>query len=159
MGLDMYLTKKIYIGANYEHNKITGVIDLKKDGEPIPVDLSKLVYIEERAGYWRKANAIHNWFVENVQDGTDDCRSYYVSHEKLEELRDLCKDILSKVELVDGKVIANPDVCADLPTTSGFFFGGTEYNEWYVQDLKDTVAICEEALQDPNGEFEYQSSW
>ena len=29
--------------------------------------------IIEQVGYWRKANQIHNWFVENVQDGEDDC--------------------------------------------------------------------------------------
>lgn len=29
MGLDQWLTKKIYIGAEYDHRKITGAIDLK----------------------------------------------------------------------------------------------------------------------------------
>ena len=27
----------------------------------------------EEVGYWRKANAIHGWFVRNVQNGKDDC--------------------------------------------------------------------------------------
>ena len=41
--------------------------------------------------YWRKANAIHKWFVENVQEGVDDCGEYEVTVEQLTELRDLCK--------------------------------------------------------------------
>ena len=44
MGLDMYLTKKIYVGANYEHNKVTGRITIKKDGEPVKVNLKKVTY-------------------------------------------------------------------------------------------------------------------
>jgi hypothetical protein len=30
MGLDMYLSKKTYIGAQYEHNKVKGVIDISR---------------------------------------------------------------------------------------------------------------------------------
>ena len=78
MGLDMSLTKKVYIGAQYEHNQVTGTIDLYSAGKPILIELKKVTYIEEEAGYWRKANAIHRWFVENVQKGEDDCRDYYV---------------------------------------------------------------------------------
>ena len=30
----------------------------------------------EEVAYWRKQNAIHNWMVENVQRGVDNCASY-----------------------------------------------------------------------------------
>lgn len=36
MGLDMYLSKKIYIGANYEHNNVKGKINLTKGEENRP---------------------------------------------------------------------------------------------------------------------------
>lgn len=57
--------------------------------------------IIEEVGYWRKANQIHNWFVENVQDGIDDC-SYHneVTKEILEELLDICQRVLDGCELV-----------------------------------------------------------
>ena len=42
-----------------------------------------------KVAYWRKANAIHGWFVDNIQDGVDDQNEYYVSKEKLEELKKL----------------------------------------------------------------------
>lgn len=28
MGLDMFLNKRIYVGANYEHNNVNGTIEL-----------------------------------------------------------------------------------------------------------------------------------
>jgi cysteine desulfurase len=46
------------------------------------------------AVYWRKANQIHAWFVQNVQEGVDECERHWVPREKLVELRDLCLDVL-----------------------------------------------------------------
>lgn len=156
MGLDMYLNKKVYVGANYEHNKVTGEINLLKDGKPLPVNMKRVTYIEEEVGYWRKANHIHKWFVDNVQDGVDDCGDYYVSEEKLQELLTACKNVVNKPELA----------ASELPTQSGFFFGGTEYDDYYIEDCKNTIEIIEGLLKekDPekdyiNGEIYYHSSW
>ncbi len=152
MGLDMYLYKKNYIwsGDWIKPEKRQEVI-VKKDGE---VDTSikpeRVKYVIEEVGYWRKANQIHQWFVENVQQGEDDCKSYWVSRENLIELLDICKQIKednSKAESL-------------LPTQSGFFFGGTEYDEWYFNDINNTVEILEDILSDESADdFEYQSSW
>lgn len=150
MGLDMFLTKKIYIGANYEHRKVTGAIDIAVDGEKVPINFNKVIYIEENVGYWRKANAIHSWFVENVQDGVDNCGSYYVSHDKLKELLDTVNEVLENFHLAENI----------LPTTHGFFFGTTEYDNWYLQDLQNTKEILEEILKEQDGaKFYYQSNW
>ena len=105
MGLDMYLMKKTYVGGNYEHNHISGNIALLRDNTLIPIDIKRTVYIEEEVGYWRKANAIHNWFVSNVQDGKDDCHEYYVSQEAMKELLHDCQKVLDSIHLIEGKVI------------------------------------------------------
>jgi len=190
MGLDMYLTKRIYIGGNYEHNKVSGEINISKNGKPVKVDLSKVTYIEESAGYWRKANQIHKWFVENVQDGNDDCGSYDVSEEKLNELLSICKKIKSKCKLIDGKVVngqtanrstgmklvdniedgkvmQNSHIAAKLlPSASGFFFGSTNYDQWYMQDIDGTIQIIEDILSEKQPdkdyldfEISYHASW
>jgi hypothetical protein len=105
------------------------------------------------AMYWRKANAIHGWFVEKCQGGRDECQETYIPREKLVELRDLCKDILE-----------NPDAerDEDLEPTKGFFFGSYEKDEWYWQDLKNTVegiTSALESLPEDQYEFYYQASW
>ena len=137
MGLDMYLTKRTYIGAEYDHNKISGTVEIFKDGVLIPIDFKKVTYINETAGYWRKANAIHSWFVENVQEGEDDCKEYDVSMSQLEALLNECK-----------KVLANKSKAPKiLATKPGFFFGNQEYNEGYFEDIQDTVKFIEELLK------------
>lgn len=86
---------------------------------------------------WRKANTIHNWFVENVQEGEDDCQEYSVEIEQIEDLRDLC-----------ARVIANPDKADEiLPTRDGFFFGDTDYSEYYMDTIRETEDKLSEIIK------------
>ena len=109
--------------------------------------------IMEQVGYWRKANHIHTWFVDNIQDGEDDCAYHReVTKTDLEELLDVCQ-----------KVLDNPDVAKDnLPTQGGFFFGSTDYDEYYLEDIRDTIDIITKVLETTDFEKEmiyYVSSW
>ena len=155
----MYLTKKRYFGLNYEHNvekdKETKIII---NGEEI--DYTNLVNIEYNIGYWRKANAIHDFFVRNVQDGEDDCKKYFVGLEILIQLRIKCKELIELYNI--NKSSFEKKAKEILPTTSGFFFGSTEYDEFYIQDLNDTIEIIDNIFNDPNHtkyDYYYQSSW
>lgn len=156
MGLDMYLTGKRYISKLVDEGDTERAEAIQKlfpelascvgrFGNASPV---KEVCIE--AGYWRKANQIHNWFVKNVQEDKDECKPHHVYREQLIELRDLCKQVLED-RLMAGKL---------LPCSSGFFFGGTEYDDWYFDQLETTVSILNNALALPESwDFEYCSSW
>jgi hypothetical protein len=154
MGLDMYLYASKYTSPaewrpEDERKKFN---DLLKaiDGEKfVDTDLPSIV-IDLKVGYWRKANQIHQWFVDNVQSGEDNCAEYYVDRDKLKELRDLCKLALKD----KGKAEEL------LPTQSGFFFGSTEIDEWYFQDVNATIEIINKCLEmDDTWTFKYQSSW
>ena len=49
-----------------------------------------------------------------------------------------------------------------LPTRSGFFFGSTEYDECYQEDLKNTISQLTDVLEYyPENEwtFYYEASW
>ncbi len=153
MGLDMYLTKKIYIGAEHDHNKVVAKIEITVQGKPLAINAGKLQYISESAMYWRKANHIHNWFVVNCQDGKDECQESDVSKEQLEALLKDCKTVLadrSKAEEL-------------LPTGAGFFFGSTDYDEGYYGDISDTIEAIEPLIKEmgenSNVEIVYRSSW
>ena len=150
MGLDMYLSKKTYV-KYWEHNGDNNYdVKVTKAGNPTKIDPKKVSYIVEEVGYWRKANQIHQWFVDNVQGGVDDCRDAYVERGKLEELLNLCKIVSIDKDKAEQL----------LPTASGFFFGGTGYDEWYYEQINETIEILEEALSDEEADhFEYHSSW
>jgi hypothetical protein len=66
-------------------------------------------------------------------------------------------------EYEDGQIINNPTVAKRLlPTQSGFFFGGTDYDAWYFEDVKQTMTVLEAELARPDAKdahYEYWSSW
>lgn len=109
--------------------------------------------IMEEVAYWRKNNAIHQWFVDNVQDGIDDCDYHNeVTPEHLEKLIGLCAKVLTNREMADRL----------LPTQDGFFFGGLEYDEWYFKGIAETVNTLVDVALNTDFETEmlyYISSW
>lgn len=160
MGLDQYLyAKKMGLANKLEgehwkkHNQWFEKIAQAVGDDAKYMDTAfggGMVAVEMKIGQWRKANAIHQWFVDNCQGGEDDCRTSYVSREQLKELKSLCEEVLAKPESADS----------DLPTAAGFFFGSTEYDDWYFEGLRETVEIVDRCLEMPEEwEFEYHSSW
>ena len=150
MGLDMYLEKRTYV-RQWEHQtpEEKYKVEVTKGGESVKIDPKRVTYVIEEIGYWRKANQIHQWFVENVQNGVDNCGEYCVSKGQLEDLLEICIKILNDNSLAEEL----------LPTASGFFFGGTEYDEWYFKDIENTIEVLKEALSSDSGDFYYSSSW
>ena len=187
MGLDMYLERypryKSYTPADaclvYYH------LNYEAEYEDLPPEedwegLNNMYKSRDEVGYWRKANAIHQWFVNRVQDGMDDCGYHReVTKSDLLALRKICQKILDKCELVDGeiisywdsdfkphyvpgKIVKNQHICEELlPTQRGFFFGDTNYTEYYLDDVRETLEIVENALDTDfeNYAIYYVSSW
>jgi hypothetical protein len=155
MGLDQYLYAKCYTSPSdwlgKERNELFDTIVKATGAEEFMTKESPSACIDIKVGYWRKANQIHQWFVDNCQNGEDDCREAFVRREQLIELRDLCEKVLADHSLADEL----------LPTQSGFFFGNTEYDEWYFNDVQETVLIINNALTSVPAEYDfaYGSSW
>lgn len=170
MGLDMYLYARKYVsGANYGRDEVGGFqVTLNEELDTVigTVGLTRTdlepdmpsAIIGVKVLQWRKANQIHEWFVENVQRGEDDCKDYYVHRESLEELLATLGSLIKAKH--DG---ADESTFEDiLPTQSGFFFGGTEYDEYYWSEVERTYEAINALLNNPkfaDFDFEYSSSW
>lgn len=98
----------------------------------------------EEVMYWRKANQIREWFVNNLLDVVENCKRTPVYLSDLEELVETCETVLA--DHSKAKEL--------LPTSSGFFFGGTEYDEWYYQDLEETVEGLKRVIEETDWETE-----
>jgi hypothetical protein len=160
MGLDMYLTARKYVSRfDYKDGIKVQESDFDALDDLAPAGLTKYgefsgIQIEYPVGYWRKANAIHGWFVNECAKGVDDCQKVYAPREKLVELLELCKQVTHE-----------PAMAGDvLPPTSGFFFGTYEIDDWYMQDMNYTIQMLEHVLSiipenDWDWSFIYQASW
>ena len=193
MGLDMYLKrgKKIPRKNFKDYLEIENKIAegdkevIKKYKKYIKTEGEFITWqtLFEECTYWRKANAIHKWFVYNVQKGVDNCEYYEVSKEQIKQLLDICKEIIKNTQTKKGKIkndeilvngkwvpqytkgIINltPEVAKSLlPTYDGFFFGSQEYDEYYLDDIKYTIKEFEAILKYfdfDNNYLVYISSW
>lgn len=155
MGLDIYLTAERYF-TSYVEKDIQKGADIKAVIGNIP-DAWRVKNVEAQVMYWRKANAIHKWFVDNVQDGVDNCEKFWVQKEHFEALMVAVDNTLA--------VYTPENAAKHLPSQSGFFFGSTEYDEWYWKDVENTKKFLDELLPrydelaKQGWEFYYRASW
>lgn len=205
MGLDMYLFKaktprdmggknprtleelRAFTAARETTAQKAQVFDELMTGDLfLEGDSYRYISAFQEVGYWRKANAIHRWFVENVQNGNDDCDYYPVTFDQLAALLDVCERVVNTVKIEKGTVINGQTCSADgewepnyewgeiitnaeeiaelLPTAGGFFFGGTDYDGGYMDDVRSTFEIIWKIPAADSGEnkgvtYFYHSSW
>lgn len=95
--------------------------------------------------YFRKSNWIHGWIVKNIQNDVDNCAYYPFDGE---EIGRLCELIKKALETKDSSI---------LPPTPGFFFGSTEIDSYYWEQLKDDLYKLKDLGIDKT--YMYHSSW
>ena len=180
MGLDMYLHARKYVHKPWsedeqsQYDEIVGKVQGMLCSSPIP--FTDGFTAEFTVMYWRKANAIHNWIVENHADGVDECQEIYVGIDGLKDLRDVCGEVLEMFP--EGYGEDSPELSEELtekiaeklPPTSGFFFGSTEIDYWYYLDVFEThetlIKLIEwdqsevpESRKYSDWEYTYRASW
>ncbi len=188
MGLDMYASRRLHV-KQWEHHRPEEryKVQIEYGGKPLEgIQADRISDVEEEVMYWRKANHIHGWFVDNVQAGEDKCRPYYVHYDQIARLGEVCEKVIKASKLVKGKVwngrrydedhpkgidqwqpgkvIDNPSVAKKLlPTRSGCFFGSLQYDEQYLNDVIETRDWAKRMLTDEEsgvpGDIYYSSSW
>lgn len=104
--------------------------------------------------YWRKANQIFNWFEKRLApNGIENCKHYSVS---IDDLECLYEDITTVLK-------DHSKASSVLPTTNGFFFGSTNYGEYYYSVLESTAnnlhdLIANESITEDD-ELEFMAWW
>ena len=161
MGLDMSLYLR-HTSSGYEEGTENIKESYPEELQLIIKDDGNVGYISKETyyevAYWRKANAIHKYFVDKCANGVDECQEIFVPLGDLKVLVDLCEEVLN-----DNKLA--PDL---LPTQQGFFFGSYEYDDYYFNKIKYTYDVCskiitfvETQIKNDNYHWDivYQSSW
>lgn len=154
----MYLYVSETFSSKYgepgEDEKVKSIAQMMGAEDFLNEDKLQFADVKFQVAYWRKANAIHKYFVDKCADGKDECQDIYVELDDLVKLKELCDKVL------DDKSLASEL----LPSQSGFFFGGTEYDEWYYQDLELTIQQISKVIDRVNQEdchwnIYYCASW
>lgn len=107
--------------------------------------------------YWRKANSIHNWILKETGTPSD----FNAGDNGVELTKDMLIKFVEQAETV-LKDKSDETSARLIPSCSGFFFGSTEYDEWYYDDIEDTAEEFKELIN--TFDFEsykllYSCSW
>lgn len=155
MGLDQYLSVKKFLSEYTDREKFNEVKNIFNINEADSGEVSLTL------GYWRKANAIHGWFVKNVVEDPVEWsgEAVWIDREKLMELRAACQALVDCKEAKDEREFL--DVVGKLlPPEEGFFFGSTEIDEYYITCLEDTIKIIDKVMKLPTTwDIYYSASW
>ena len=108
---------------------------------------------------WRKSNKIHGWFVRRFPDLENDKPVDITQKDILALASDIAMCVSEIVETGDVG-----EVCKTLlPTTKGFFFGPTDYGEWYIEDLfasySKVIQCAYKMTKHPDAKFSYIAWW
>jgi hypothetical protein len=153
MGLDQYINRKSYI-QNWSFDKENKYeVVVTNNGNPTHIKSDKVTYVTEELGYFRKFNALHNWFVQ-LADGRDECQKIIFYEENVDNLLLTMKEVL---------ISKSEDVALEMfPPVSGFFFGSIQIDEWYWKDLESSIKLFQEIKDEwvvDRTTYYYQASW
>lgn len=131
-----------------------------------------------QVGYFRKVNCLIPFFGYE-----DNCQYLAVTEYQMKELVKVAKELLKEHHAINSSILSYKEMLnvykdneemkketqekidalwanfaeiahEKLPTTSGFFFGSTEYKDWYVNDLTEIVNVFEEILDSTDFEID-----
>ena len=120
------------------------------------------------SGYWRKFNALHGYICDTFADGVDECQVIPLTKANLKKILSVLKKtkkILDKHFEKDEKgAYSFTGNVKDIPLQprGGFFFGGTEIDEWYQDDVDESVKFFSNLVDTFDSRNEvcyYQASW
>jgi hypothetical protein len=117
------------IAKNFDfkiHPYTKAVLDLPELEEQLKKEV-EMAY-EPYDAYFRKSNFIFYYFESTIGTMQDEWFAF-VRPEDVDDIIDRCERVLRNHGLAHQL----------LPTQSGFFFGSTDYDDWYFEQVKDCL--------------------
>lgn len=152
MGLDMYL-------------------ELIKDNEPKTAkeyyDKYDAAYesgvdFKEQVARWHNANAIHNWFCNHCECLEDQVLYKVTREDVLRLVGTICRVLAASEVIPETNTIRDPSLAQELlPTYKGYFFGSTDYDNRYIDQLEFSIEELGKALgaMEKNSVLFYYANW
>ena len=150
MGLDqyMYIAKEELEEDYYEYL-----------GKEVKDENGELQYYDEdevlqEIAYFRKSNWLHGYMdrlcESKVGHNIGDCEYLIFTQEDLINLLDTCREVVECESVAIAEEL--------LPPQSGFFFGPTDIDEYYFEDVQDAINVLKQYEEDDN-QYAYYAWW
>jgi hypothetical protein len=129
---DFDYTMKLYFPYDFQRNGLKEATDIKTV-EEWAKNINWKTYYKPSDFYFRKVNCIYAYFQDRLE----------------EEVCEVTKEDVIDIKERATKILAahNQETAQELlPTQAGFFFGSTDYDEWYYYDMKEILKEFGELL-------------
>ena len=121
MGLDIYLSKKTFIGAMFKSREITGTISLFIRGKKIPIELQRVAFVIEDIYHGSKTHWLYHWLDMELPECLGNAEEQEISKEVMDRLHDACEEVMLHQYKSDFRKVCKeklyfdlkPDICEE----------------------------------------------
>ena len=114
MGLDIYLSKKTFIGAMYDSCGISGAVSLFKRGRKIPIELRRLAYVIEDIYQGRGAYWLLEWLNHELPEALTNTQEREIDEAVMDRLHQACIEVLDHKGMPDFREVCCEKLCCIL---------------------------------------------
>jgi len=154
MGLDIYLTKKTFIGGMFRSSEVGGTINLTKKGKKIPIKTERLVYVEEDIFHGRKTYWLQEWLNHELPDGLPNMVEQEIGDDVVTRLHEACTDVLAHRDQDDLREICHEKLCCLLKPDIT-----EEAKSLFLDEVKELAQATSPEEQTDDAVFLVSASW
>ena len=114
MGLDIYLSKKTFIGAMFKSREITGTISLFISGKKIPIEFQRVSYVIEDIYHGSKTHWLYHWLEIELPESLGNAEDQEISEDLMDRLHDACIEVLRHRHEPDFREVCKEKLHCDL---------------------------------------------
>ena len=154
MGLDIYLSKKTFIGAMFRSSEVRGTINLTKHGKQIPIKLQRVSYVIEDIYHGSKTYWLRSWLNRELPEALANAEEREISGEVMDRLHRVCIEILAHRNIPDLRVICREKLHCDLNPEIG-----EEALEEFLRAVGELATATDPSEKTDDAVFIVSASW
>ena len=154
MGLDIYFSKKTFIGAMFRSSGIGGTINLTKRGVPIPIKAERLAYVEEDIFHGRKTYWLLEWLNHELSEVLTNAGEQEISGDVMDRLHQACIEVLAHKDMPDFREVCREKLrCLLKPDIS------EEAKNSFIEEVEELAKATSPEEKTADAVFHVSASW
>ena len=154
MGLDIYLSKKTFIGAMFDSCRITGIICLYKHGKRIPIQFGRVSYVTEDIYHGNKVYWLLEWLNHELPELLINSEEREIDDALMDRLHQACKEVLAHRDMPDFREVCKEKLrCILKPDID------KEALEQFLCEVEELVRATDPGEKTDDAAFVVSASW
>ena len=113
MGLDIYLSKKTFIGAMFNATGVHGIMSLTKHGKKIPIELRRVAYVIEDIYHGHKTYWLQDWLNHELLEAPANSEEREIDDDVVDRLHQACVEVLAHRNMTDFREVCKEKLHCD----------------------------------------------